>query len=139
MRKTLYILSLLTLFVLAACTRNDGDIGSWFGTWHVESITADGSPVTVDGDYFFQFQSSVFRLSHVGDHEQSLESFGTWDDSAGGTMVIDFPDPEVFYIPMPGLETHNSFTVVGSSSRSATFSKVDAAGVSYIYQLKKQP
>ena len=62
MKKTLYILSLLALLLTASCTRNHGDIGPWFGTWHVETITADGTPVTVVGDYFFQFQSGVFRV-----------------------------------------------------------------------------
>ena len=70
---------LATLLVLGSCTRNHGDIGPWFGTWHVESINVDGAPVTVEGDYFFQFQSKVFRVSQVGGHEHLVESFGTWD------------------------------------------------------------
>ena len=127
-----------------SCTRNHGDIGPWFGTWHVESITAGGSiyqyivPVTVEGDYFFQFQSKVFRVSHVDGHEQMVESFGTWDED-GTTMTIDFPDPTVYYIVMPGLETHNSFTVITTSSHDVTFSKTDNTGVTYQYHLKKQP
>lgn len=145
MKKTLLYISLMAIvLVLGSCTRNHGDIGPWFGTWHVESITASGSiyqdivPVEVEGDYFFQFQSKVFRVSQVTDHERTVESFGTWDEN-GDKMTIDFPDPDVFYIQMPGLEAHNNFTVTTTSSRDVTFTKTDNTGVIYTYYLKKQP
>ena len=110
MKKTLlYIISLIALLLMASCTRNHGDIGPWFGTWHVEQITAAGTPVNVEGDYFFQFQNKVFRVSQVYGHEQLVESFGTWSED-GNTMTVDFLDPTVFYIDMPGLEAHNAFT-----------------------------
>ena len=139
MKKTLlYILSLVALLLTASCTRNHGDIGPWFGTWHVEQITAAGAPQTVVGDYFFQFQSKVFRVSQVYGHEQLVESFGTWSEE-GKTMTVDFPDPTVYYIDMPGLETHNSFTVATTSSSDVTFTKTATDGIVYTYRLKKQP
>ena len=137
-RTLLFIASLTMLLVLGSCTRNHGDIGIWFGTWHVEQITADGTPVNVEGDYFFQFQSKVFRVSQVYGHEQIIESFGSWNED-GNTMTIDFPDSTVFYIEMPGLEIHNSFTVTNLSSKEITFTKSDTDGVVFSYHLKKQP
>ena len=141
MKKTLlYIASLIVaVLVLGACTRNHGDIGIWFGTWHVEQITADGTPVNVEGDYFFQFQSHVFRVSQVSGHEQTVESYGTWQENESGKMTVDFSDPNVYYIAMPGLEVHNDFTVVTTSSREVTFNKTSSTGVAYSYHLKKQP
>ncbi len=139
MKKTLLYISLMAVvLVLGSCTRNHGDIGPWFGTWHVESITAGGMPITVVGDYFFQFQSKVFRVSQVTNHEQTVESFGTWDEN-GDKMTIDFPDESVFYIVMPGLEAHNEFAVTTTSSHVVTFTKTDNTGVIYTYYLKKQP
>ena len=139
MKKTLLYISLMAIvLVLGSCTRNHGDIGPWFGTWHVETITANGTPITVEGDYFFQFQSKVFRVSQVKERDQLVESFGTWDEN-GDKMTIDFPDPDVFYIQMPGLEAHNNFTVTTTSSRDVTFTKTDNTGVIYTYYLKKQP
>ena len=126
------------LLTLGACTRNHGDIGIWFGTWHVEQITAGGTPVNVEGDYFFQFQSSVFRVSQVYGHENLVESFGTREEG-DGKMTISFPDPDVFYIQMPGLEGHNDFTVTTTSSREVIFSRVTSAGTSVTYHLHKQP
>ena len=138
MKKTLFIISILSVLVLASCTRNHGDIGIWFGTWHVEQITAGGTPVNVEGDYFFQFQSHVFKVTQVSGHEQTVESYGTWteDDDA---MTITFPDPAVYYIVMPGLEATNDFSVTTTSSREVTLTKSDATGTSYTYRLKKQP
>lgn len=138
MKKTLFIISVLSVLVLASCTRNHGDIGIWFGTWHVEQITADGTPVNVEGDYFFQFQSKVFRVSQVYGHEQLVESYGTWDEN-GDRMTVSFPDPTTYYIDMPGLESHNDFTVTTTSSREVTFTKTDANGTTFAYHLKKQP
>lgn len=138
MKKTLFIISILSVLVLASCTRNHGDIGIWFGTWHVEQITAGGTPVNVEGDYFFQFQSHVFKVTQVSGHEQTVESYGTWteDDDA---MTITFPDPAVYYIVMPGLEATNDFRVTTTSSREVTLTKSNATGTSYAYRLKKQP
>ena len=144
MKKTLYILSVIMVLVLGSCTRNHGDIGPWFGTWHVESITAQSDTyqyielVEVEGDYFFQFQSKVFRVSKVYGHEQLVESFGTWDEN-DGKMTISFPDPDVFYIEMPGLENYNDFIVTTTSSGEVTFTKTDAAGTRFAYHLRKQP
>ena len=141
MKKTtlyIYIAAAFILISMISCTRNHGDIGPWFGTWHVESITADGTPVSFTGDYFFQFQSRVFRVSQVKAHEQLVESFGTWQNDEVAQMTITFPDPTVFYIEMPGLEVHNQFAVTVSSKR-AVFTKTDESGITYTYSLKKQP
>ena len=128
----------VVLLALGACTRNHGDIGPWFGTWHVHHITADGIRVNVEGDYFFQFQNKVFRVSQVYGLNEMVESFGTWSED-GNTMTVDFPDPTVYYIVMPGLEAHNSFTVSATSSSEVTFTKTNADGFIYSYRLKKQP
>ena len=130
----------MAVLLLSACTRNHGDIGIWFGTWHVEQITAGGTPQNVEGDYFFQFQSKVFRVSQVYGHEQMVDSYGAWNESEDGhTMTISFPDPNVYYIDMPGLEVNNAFTVTRTSSSDITFTKTDAEGTTYTYHLKKQP
>ena len=113
-------------------------LSSAFGTWHVESITVDDAPAQVEGDYFFQFQSTVFRVCRVYGHENLVESFGTWEEG-DGKMTISFPDPDVFYIQMPGLEGHNDFTVTTTSSREVIFSRVTTTGATVTYHLHKQP
>ena len=140
MKRTIHILLVAAMMLtLGACTRNHGDIGIWFGTWHVESITIGGAPVSHEGDYFFQFQSHAFRVSLVGDREQLVESFGAWEESEDGKLNVTFPDASVYYIGMPGLENHNVFTVDDRSHGQIVLTKVMADGVPCVYCLKKQP
>jgi len=124
------------LLALSSCTRNHGDIGPWFGTWHVEQITVDGEPLEVKGDFFFQFQSKVFRFSQVGGHEQTVESYGTWEEG-DGTLTVTFPDHRVVYITMPGLEIDNKFTITAMSSHEVTLSKHASQGLAVTYRLRK--
>ena len=139
MKKTLlYISLMMVVLALGSCTRNHGDIGPWFGTWHVESITANGTLVSVNGDYFFQFQSKVLRVLLVTERDQLVESFGTWEEN-DSKMILSFPDPSVYYIEMPGLEAYNNFTVTNTSSREVTLTKTDAIGTTFAFHLKKQP
>ena len=138
-KSTLYLLSAVAVLLLTACTRNHGDIGIWFGTWHVESITIGGAPVSHEGDYFFQFQSHAFRVSLVGDREQLVESFGAWDEGEDGKLTVDFPDASVFYIEMPGLEDHNVFTVEHISNGQIKLTKLLSEGQPLAYLLKRQP
>ena len=43
MKRTISTLLIAILLpVIAGCTRNDGDIGTWFGSWKLERITIDG-------------------------------------------------------------------------------------------------
>ena len=141
MKKTaIYIISLFILLTLGSCTRNHGDIGIWFGTWHVEQITVGGSPENVLGDYFFQFQSKVFRVSKVYGHEQLVESYGTWEESGdGNTLTVTFPDASVYYIDMLGLEARNEFTIHKGNHGQVELTKVMDDGTTYAYILKKQP
>ena len=125
---------------LGACTRNHGDIGIWFGTWHVENITIGSAPVNVEGDYFFQFQSKVFRVSQVTAHEQVVESYGTWEESEDGTtLTVTFPDANVFYIDMPGLEARNEFVIQNRTHGQMELTRVMSDGTTCVYTLRKQP
>ena len=141
--KTAY--KLLTLAVLAAiataCTHNNGDIGPWFGTWHVESIETDGSTLTdYKGGYFFQFQSSIFCVRYSDDvRNEYLESFGTWSEDAG-TLTISFPEASVAYIDFSAvLDTDNTFTIGQRSGKRMTLTRTDAQGHVHRLALKKIP
>ena len=140
MKKTIHILLLVVIvLVLGACTRNHGDIGIWFGTWHVEGITIDGASINMEGDYFFQFQSKVFRVSQVKAHEHMEESFGTWEESQDGRLTVTFPDAGVFYVELPGLEAYNDFAVNNMAHGQIALTKVMTDGATCTFTLRKQP
>lgn len=87
-----YIAALMAAIAISSCTRNDGDIGPWFGTWRIESISIDG---TARPDYappylFAKFQSSIIQFIEPDDTEHiALCYTGTWtqDDDR---LLLDF-------------------------------------------------
>lgn len=133
---------LCTLVVLAAgwatqsCTHNGGDVSPWWGTWHVESVEAQGKPVTtIAGDFFFQFQGEVVRLSWRNDRYDSAESYGNWSEGQG-TITMRFVNPDAQPIALPGLGATTTFTIEHKSHQRIVLSTV-AQGASYRYTLKK--
>lgn len=118
-------LAIVLPFIFGACTHNNGDIGIWFGTWHVEKIThvASGEPVaTYHGTHFMQFQSSVIRIVATDSLHNYEQSFGVWDDATEGLLNITFPDSAQFQCSMPGIARTNIFIIEQSSDTHITLS-----------------
>lgn len=78
--------------VCSSCTRNNGDIGPWFGTWHLTRITANDQPLAdYDGNIFWNFQNNIVMLSHTltdqpGDHTVQRR-WGTWEETDGALCI----------------------------------------------------
>lgn len=113
MKRTISTLLIAILLpVIAGCTRNDGDIGTWFGSWKLERITIDGLiDEKYQGDIFWQFQSSVFCMRKILPHNEHEERWGTWKELGDNMLQLDFthtddshPDGKELYTPWP--ETH---------------------------------
>lgn len=69
----LFIIIVLTLSALGACTQNEGNIGYLFGIWRLHEITDETHTETCD-TVFLAFQSDVFQLRRViyDIHEYSI-------------------------------------------------------------------
>ena len=89
MKRTIITLLIAILLpVIAGCTRNDGDIGTWFGSWKLERITIDGLiDEKYQGDIFWQFQSSVFCMRKILPYNEHEERWGTWKGLAATATV----------------------------------------------------
>ena len=116
--------------ILPACTHNNGDIGVWFGTWHVNAIThaASGEPVaTYRGAHFMQFQNNVIRVSANDSLHNYEQSFGTWEaDDINNLLHINFPDDDQFQCTMPGIARANTFVIKQKSDSHITLLQADA-------------
>lgn len=90
-RHIIRLLAVAVIFMLGACTRHNGDIGPYFGTWKVASITIDGLDDTdYDGTLFFKFQSDVICMTVVNGVEHTREDYwGRWSED-GSVLTIDF-------------------------------------------------
>ncbi|MBR5119135.1 MAG: lipocalin-like domain-containing protein [Muribaculaceae bacterium] len=89
------ILTVTLLLSLSSCTHNNGDIGYWFGLWHLDSIEVDGTLDTdYDGDTYLMFQGKVFCIRIVDDVDHSyIESYARWQESDDHqSMTVSFVD-----------------------------------------------
>ena len=71
------IMALLALVALSGCSHNNGDIGLWFGLWHLDTVEIDGEPdADYDGNFYFMFQNKVFCVRWVNElQHEYIESF----------------------------------------------------------------
>ncbi len=126
------------ILCMSSCTHNNGDIGLYFGLWHVESVECDGTLLDdYDGGYFFAFQSSVFQLRYTDEMQTEEYSAGTWAETDEG-IDITFPDEDLRWVSLVGLdwEVVNHLKVESLSSSKMVLS-VETDGHTYRYTLKK--
>ncbi len=146
------ILALMFFMMISSCTRNNGDIGPWFGTWHLESILVDGTPeVNYENNIFWAFQSEVIFLTRVpvdkpGSHTVE-KRFGTWRET-DGILYLKFAynddkDTEGYqyhafdelHFPY-GSET--PLSILKAPGRTAVLQYNAPDGHTYTYTIKKQ-
>lgn len=147
---------ILVLFAIltSGCTHNDGDIGEWFGSWHLEQILINGEP---DEEYatnqeqdklqvMVSFQSSVFFIGYIG----SSEIYGSWS-YAGETLTLIADTNSVGYLnpnyltPFPkvlgfpeGVE-QVEVTVTNISGKTMQWQFIDPEGRLRTYNFRKYP
>lgn len=111
------ILAIVALMSLGSCSHNDGDIGYWFGLWHLDSIEINGTPVPdYEGNTYFMFQGKVFCIRCVYEtHHAYNESYAQWQESDDHQSVtITFVDDRFAptITPLVPLESITTFRVV---------------------------
>ena len=143
MKKTIYTLVIMVASMLAmtSCTHNNGDIGMWFGTWHVEQVDMDGSPIDgYMGNSFFQFQSTVFQLRYTDELHTEMQTVGRWED-LGNEINVTFPDERLVWVHLYGIDMSkdavNRFKVESHSGKDLVLTLPSTNGHTYRYHLKK--
>lgn len=91
------LMAVMSMLMLAGCTHNGGDIGKFFGTWHLDNISAhrldeEGAPAysieSVDS-VFWSFQSDVVMMQRLLPYHEYDRRWGTWRE-ADGELSLDF-------------------------------------------------
>ncbi len=91
MTRFLSPLLVIITVILNGCTRNNGDIGEWFGTWKVTEITIDGAvDTTYQGNMFWMFQTSVICMRTIDDNHGYSDHWGTWRELPDGALELNF-------------------------------------------------
>lgn len=91
---------LLTVILLSVCgcTRNNGDIGDFFGTWRLEELTADGVPTELTNQehlvYTWAFQSHIIYIQTILPHDAYKRARGTWVQT-DNILALDFNHTDI--------------------------------------------
>lgn len=101
--------------IFCSCTKNNGDIGFWFGQWKVDSIhVGDTIDTTYAGNLFFSFQSDVIDVNRMDAHHVDNHAYGRWTEDSDSTITIYFTEES--YPPVDGYMQQGA-NVLGYSHR----------------------
>lgn len=160
MKVVYYILIVTILAVASGCTRNNGDIGDYFGEWRLVSMTADGKDVTLYGEnaedksldfgapeiYTLAFQGNVARINVIYAHHEVESIFGSWIEK-GDELELNFSHhddqnsvygyqaPPVFRFPSDGIAI---MKIVKMSGSDLKMMQISDEGEECCYQFVKQ-
>lgn len=141
-------LAIAALLFAGSCTHNNGDIGPWFGSWHLTEITINGTP---DSEYqdniFWNFQNDVVCMLVRSDYHGNKFHWGTWSEESG-KLILDYnhppkPDTSDPAIYAPPVQVHMPAEIItlkidrfDSGKLQCTYHAPD--GTVYGYYLTKQ-
>ena len=151
MKKIISALFIISFFA-SSCTHLDGDIGDWFGSWHLEQMLIDGQ---IDETYaknqknvqvMISFQGKVFNIAYLnGD-----EIYGTWSyageiltliagyNTGGGSNSSLFnPFPVVLHLPADVEQIEITVTRINGSTMQWQY--IDQNGQLITYNWRKYP
>lgn len=148
-------LILCTIFLSTSCTRPEGDIGDWFGSWYLEEMLINGEP---DEEYMddkaseekmqvmVSFQGNIFNMGYLnGNHIYGVWSYAgeilTLNASyhAGGGYQDERFDPFPKVLHLPGGVEQVEITVTTISNRTMQWQYIDQNGDLITYNFKKYP
>lgn len=152
-----YIVSLaVAVFSLLfpSCTQPDGNIGDWFGSWHLEEMLIDGELDQEYADYgennrmqvMVSFQGNIFNMAILnGD-----EIYGTWsyageiltlianyNSGSGHNSPYFDPFPKVLRFPADVEQVE--ITVTSITSRKMQWQLINQNGNLITYNFRKYP
>lgn len=137
----------LTLGIVTSCTRNNGDIGPWYGEWHLQSIDINGvDDDSYPGNVLWKFQSNIVEMVTVTGHTHT-EHYGTWSESAD-ELILDYTHSDNANAPgsskyAPPQCTHLpaaivSLRIIKKSSSELILSYSPDADTVIVYTLRKR-
>lgn len=144
---TANITRIIIAIALAAVSygcQNNGDIGYLFGTWRIDSLTADGEEQPEAAEQtLISFQNDIIMVQQITDDDGSYTNyFGTWAED-GDRMTINFthhqdsgPFPAPIWLGWTADEPM-VMQVSDRHSRSVTWTYMSPDGIEYVYNLHK--
>ena len=154
-KKVIIFLTLLIPALLSSCTHCDGDIGTLFGSWHVEAIERNGvADENYNANLLVSFQGEICNFAYINLNEpdyDEAEIFGTWsrDGNAltlragymttGGATLPQYFDPFPVSLEFPYGENSVSVSITSENSRTMVWAYTTPDGTAMTYRLRKYP
>lgn len=150
MKKTIYLLLMVIAIATTGCTQDDGYIGDWFGSWHLESILIDGEPEAAyseNPEIMFSFQGEVFNAAYI----DRAEIFGTWSyagevltliagyNAGGGASYKHLFNPFPVALHFPADVEQIEITVTHINGDTMQWQYIDQNGNLLTYNFRKYP
>ncbi len=132
-------LFIITLAITSNCTRNNGDIGPLFGTWHMTSISINDEEISsYSGTVYFSFQSTVHLQKLVDETTYDYdERYSLWRYE-GNNLVLDFSDPYYTPLEITGMKNGiNVLTIEKLKGDVLVLSYINPEGDEYTYTFRK--
>lgn len=147
MKKIIFIL--LIAVTMGSCRVNNGDIGDFFGSWLLYSMTVDGNeaPGFNPEETFWEFQNNIIEISRVDERFDKSGRWGTWSET-DSDLLLDFthsddkyaPGTDIYQAPEWLYMPANEVIVLHFTERKATRMKLgwtDREGRLISYALRK--
>lgn len=90
LRHIIALIIAAAVIITISCTRNDGNIGSLFGAWRLESVTIDGVSTNIPAPQTWAFQNDIICISVADDMHTATPHYGTWQHDPGKTLTLRF-------------------------------------------------
>lgn len=152
MKKTIINIAfmLLCTVISTGCTMHDGNIGEWFGSWHLEEMLIDGE---IDREYadnrandqkqvMVSFQGTIFQMAYI----ESSELYGSWSYSgevltliAGKGYESPYFNPYPIVLHFPADVEQVEITVTHISGKTMQWQLIDQNGDLITYNWRKYP
>lgn len=144
------MLMLLTAILASGCTKHDGDIGEWFGSWHLEGMLINGEP---DQEYadnrendknqvMISFQGTIFQMAYL----ESSEMYGSWSYAgevltliAGKGYESPYFNPYPTVLHFPADVEQVEITVTYITGKTMQWQLIDQNGDLITYNWRKYP
>ena len=132
------------------CTKTDGDIGDWFGSWHLETILINGeeeASYSENPEIMFSFQGNIFNAAYM----ERSEIYGSWSyagevltliadyNAGGGANLTHLFNPFPVVMHFPADVDKIEITVTEINSKTMQWQFINQNGNLLTYNFRKYP
>lgn len=131
-----------------SCMQWNGDIGEWFGSWHLESLLINGEKdEDYKGNIMISFQGKIFDFAYM----EAAEIYGSWSyagevltliagyNEGNGASLPHLFNPFPVALHFPADVEQIEITVTEMNGKTMQWQYIDQNGDLITYNFKKYP